>query len=710
MEGVGIWSADTVTWGLLALLLGTWAAGARVIVLWRRSAASELRSAERARLLIESARELEAIDDPRAVLGILPELAHRLMRVRTATVLVAGTDGLRPMVARDGRSAELAADRPTTSTALRVAPAAHVLSRTYGRSRRGPRRPDDSTRGRSLAGFPIVVNATLVAVLEFERDATDPFDPTDHDTLQAFARLVEDRLQWLGTVTSLRAQQREWELVARLQTRLQPVEALEDAALTALATLIDALDLDAGLAVTLQNDRFRSVARRGVVPAAIVTALADGLPTDSGYIAEAWERRETLFVEDYGVAGRDARFRATGLRAIAFAPLMDGAGQPMIVLLPCSFSSPRPWTHEERALLANATRALGGVFERVRLTQQLHELLAIARRLTQAEDPEHLYADVTEAAVRVIPGADAASIMIRKDDGYRFVASVGHDLDMLAAMPPLSHGAQVAWHGLGVRAFEQGTPRVLRGAEIAMVSLSTGSDDPQQRHALSVGGRVADIRANLCVPVTDGSEVVGILNVDSLSSTDAFGPSSLRLAEAFAQQAGVIIRQAVYRRALERSAVTDPVTKLGNREGFNQRLQSELARADRHAHRVSVVMLDLNGFKDVNDRLGHQAGDRALLLVADAMRRERRPFDGLFRWGGDEFAVILPEVGPDGAGAGAQRYADAIAQVEVGGMRMTTSFGTASYPEDGENADSLLRRADDLMYHHKDLVRELRER
>jgi diguanylate cyclase (GGDEF)-like protein len=348
----------------------------------------------------------------------------------------------------------------------------------------------------------------------------------------------------------------------------------------------------------------------------------------------------------------------------------------------------------------NVATALGAVFERVRLTQQLDELLAISRHLTRTSDPQRLYTEVVESAVRVIPGADAASIMLRVGDGYRFAAAVGHDLAMLRSMAPLSEADQLAWHGLGEAAYRAGTPRVLSGNQIVAASSALTGDEGQRR-AFEVGGRVHALRANLAVPIADSHEVLGVLNVDSLSHPDAFGPSSLRLAEAFAQQAGAIIRQVQYREALERSAVTDPVTKLGNREGFNQRLHVELSRARRHSHHVSLVMIDLDGFKAVNDRLGHPMGDRALLLVADAMRRERRPFDGLFRWGGDEFAVLLPEVGPEGAHAGARRYVDAIHEVEVGGLRMSASFGTASFPVDGEDADALLRRADDLMYRAK---------
>jgi diguanylate cyclase (GGDEF)-like protein len=126
-----------------------------------------------------------------------------------------------------------------------------------------------------------------------------------------------------------------------------------------------------------------------------------------------------------------------------------------------------------------------------------------------------------------------------------------------------------------------------------------------------------------------------------------------------------------------------------------------LARARRYHHPFHLLMIDLDRFKEINDTLGHQAGDRALVEVAQTMRAEMREGDTLFRWGGDEFALILPHIPIEAARRTAERYLATVGDLRIGHLPLSLSIGIASYPEDGEDSESLLRRADDLMYRQK---------
>ncbi|HZW27209.1 MAG TPA: GGDEF domain-containing protein, partial [Trueperaceae bacterium] len=209
------------------------------------------------------------------------------------------------------------------------------------------------------------------------------------------------------------------------------------------------------------------------------------------------------------------------------------------------------------------------------------------------------------------------------------------------------------------------------------------------------------IKANIVIPITEGSEVVALLNVDSFSSESAFSSNSLRIAEAFAQHIAVIVRQVEQVRRLEESLVTDVLTRLGNREGFQRRLQAELARAERYGHPLNLVMVDLDNFKQINDRFGHAAGDAALVAVAESLTSHLRSSDHAFRWAGDEFVLLLPEVKPEEAHAAAERFAELVTRIEVHGVGLSASVGVASYPVDGHDPETLLRRADDLMYFRK---------
>jgi two-component system cell cycle response regulator len=150
-------------------------------------------------------------------------------------------------------------------------------------------------------------------------------------------------------------------------------------------------------------------------------------------------------------------------------------------------------------------------------------------------------------------------------------------------------------------------------------------------------------------------------------------------------------------------AVTDAATGLYNRRHFFEALRSEFGRAERYRHPLSLVMVDIDNFKAVNDRLGHQAGDRVLKEVADALRANLRVSDVVCRYGGEEFAIILPETGTGQALHVCERTRHRTGSVSTGGeATVTVSQGIATYPATGiVTADDLLRRADAAMYEAK---------
>ena len=151
---------------------------------------------------------------------------------------------------------------------------------------------------------------------------------------------------------------------------------------------------------------------------------------------------------------------------------------------------------------------------------------------------------------------------------------------------------------------------------------------------------------------------------------------------------------------LKEFSFKDEVTGLYNRRFFSIRLEEEVSRYRRFNHPVSVVVLDLDGFKAINDELGHPAGDETLRGMADILFRHSRGINVLCRYGGDEFAVLLVETSK----AGAWLYADRIRYVLPShrfthGRRITASFGIASLPEDvPPSADALIRAADEALY------------
>jgi diguanylate cyclase (GGDEF)-like protein/putative nucleotidyltransferase with HDIG domain len=151
------------------------------------------------------------------------------------------------------------------------------------------------------------------------------------------------------------------------------------------------------------------------------------------------------------------------------------------------------------------------------------------------------------------------------------------------------------------------------------------------------------------------------------------------------------------------AARTDPLTALSNRRGFRELLDLDLERARRGEAEMTVLVGDLDRFKEVNDHSGHQVGDAALQRVARVFSEHKRQIDSAARVGGEEFALILPDTGQDGAFVLAERLRCALCdEFAEDSVPITISFGLATYPLHGETAASLLRAADEALYAAKD--------
>jgi diguanylate cyclase (GGDEF)-like protein/putative nucleotidyltransferase with HDIG domain len=155
------------------------------------------------------------------------------------------------------------------------------------------------------------------------------------------------------------------------------------------------------------------------------------------------------------------------------------------------------------------------------------------------------------------------------------------------------------------------------------------------------------------------------------------------------------------------AARTDPLTGLHNRRALEELFELELERSTRTGRPLSIIVGDLDGFKAVNDKLGHQAGDTALQTLAGELGMWKRRIDMAARLGGEEFALLLPETDERGAFLVAERLRRATQRTFAEGpLSLTISFGVATFPDHGEDADMLLRAADQALYAAKDLGKD----
>lgn len=149
-------------------------------------------------------------------------------------------------------------------------------------------------------------------------------------------------------------------------------------------------------------------------------------------------------------------------------------------------------------------------------------------------------------------------------------------------------------------------------------------------------------------------------------------------------------------------ARVDLLTQLPNRRAFHEQCDAEIMRARRYRHPLTLISLDLDNFKSVNDRDGHDAGDRVLRTMAETLEKNIRSTDVAARLGGDEFAILLPETGREAAWAIATKLRQQLTQdMQKGGWPVTGSFGVATFMTPPESIDAMMKQADKLMYDAK---------
>lgn len=213
------------------------------------------------------------------------------------------------------------------------------------------------------------------------------------------------------------------------------------------------------------------------------------------------------------------------------------------------------------------------------------------------------------------------------------------------------------------------------------------------------------------VPLKIDGRVIGVLNLSDKEGGEPFNDEDLELIQSFATHAAVVMeRNQLFAQSetLKRLSITDPLTGLLNRRYLLDRLEDEISRAGRHSRALSILMLDIDGFKSYNDTYGHATGDKALVIIADAVMNSIRAMDIAARFGGDELVVILPETDKELALNIAERLRKDAAAAELPGAQdaatgilMTVSIGIACYPEHGMTAPTLLETADKALYRAK---------
>lgn len=224
----------------------------------------------------------------------------------------------------------------------------------------------------------------------------------------------------------------------------------------------------------------------------------------------------------------------------------------------------------------------------------------------------------------------------------------------------------------------------------------------------SAADRPARLRAQslLCVPIVSKRKTIGVLEMINKKDGAPFDAVDQDLLTKFADQAAIALERSSLYEQMASLATTDDLTKLYNFRFFDQALEAELERARRYGSAFTILFLDMDYFKRVNDTKGHLVGSRVLVEVGELLRRNLRSIDVIARYGGDEFVALMPETPVKSGLRIAQRLHKAIAEhdflaSEGMHLRLTASFGVAGCPDHAQSKKDLVRLADQAMYSAK---------
>lgn len=333
----------------------------------------------------------------------------------------------------------------------------------------------------------------------------------------------------------------------------------------------------------------------------------------------------------------------------------------------------------QAALAIVASRARKRMRERV---QQLDALHRISRLTSRHHDLEETLHEMLHLTLELVPEGQVAFLLLdRESEVLRVRAAAGYKEGVEDLVIPVGEGV---------------TGRCVTLGQPVVVEDVTQEDG----YILGVPGG----RSELAVPLMADDEVIGVLDVESTRPA-AYGTDEVNFLSVVAQQAAAVLQTVRLHEQTRELAVTDPLTGLHNRRYFLDELEEHLRRAKRYDEPLSLLLVDCDLLKGINDRFGHLSGDRTLERIASLLRSSLRETDEVARIGGDEFAALLLQSDRETIREVTDRVQDGLraSPVSLQGEEVwvTVSMGAARYPEDGKDARTLLRRADQALYQAK---------
>lgn len=417
----------------------------------------------------------------------------------------------------------------------------------------------------------------------------------------------------------------------------------------------------------------------------------------SGFAGLAWSTAETQYIKNSESNPLTKGFWASGTQLLAVPLLMDNCVIGVAVLGAASkiddFST-------STGLVGSLANLAGIAIASAKSKESTHAelnrtraLSEISKQISQLKQRDELMTSVSKMLM----------------DAMDICRTSSHVIDEAGKLRPFA-----TWHRVNgvVENVERVSAEFLEESisgwcaqHNALAHIPRNTDDPRETKRVHAYRRDMDLGSTLCVSITSDERVVGVLLVNRTQSCRNFNENEINLFSSIASQ----LSNAVYSNdlsvALQHQAFHDSLTQLPNRRCFEKELKNELDVISSDSDKGAIMFVDLDGFKAVNDSLGHGVGDQLLCHVASRFNSRLQSTDLLARIGGDEFAVIARNLTDQQQAIDmATRLTDSLASAfDISGakLKIGASIGISFFPDDGTQVDDLLRNADEAMYRAK---------
>ncbi len=337
--------------------------------------------------------------------------------------------------------------------------------------------------------------------------------------------------------------------------------------------------------------------------------------------------------------------------------------------------------------------------------RDLDVLVTAAGQVSVAVENARLFADEQRRSRQLAFLNNVSRTAISSDDPVHMLNEIASEIQK-----------NFSFDHIGIGLLDKGTKEVEIKAEAGLTAHATGKRIPLGTGILgrvartgeralvqnalpgNLTGILADSRAVLCIPITYAEGLLGVLNIESRNE-NAFSPQDVLILNTLADLLATALHNAFVFQKLQQQSITDGLTGIKTRRFFWEALQAEWKRASRSGRPFSVVLIDLDKFKEVNDSMGHFEGDLVLARVGRLLEQKSRQSNVVARYGGDEFIVLMPETGAEQAQVLAERLRQWLAtDPMLSEHNITGSFGVASFPMHGFSIEDIIRVADAGMY------------